>query len=95
MASSTNWCPSTRSPGSATYKSPGRTSRESHVIPVIISEASMGSTMNFPPVYWTICFELRRMDGSPYPRASPADASMAASASSPSSKWMVVPPIIW
>ena len=49
-AAATKSCPSARSPGSATYRSPAHTSRESQVMPVSSARGSSGSTANVPPV---------------------------------------------
>ena len=69
-AASTKACPSTRSPGRATYSHPGCTSRESHVMPVSSALPSIGSIRNSPPVYRAICFAFRRMID-PLPSAGP------------------------
>ena len=60
-AAATKSWPSTRSPGSATYASPGFTSRESQARPVASTRASIGSTANWPPVHAAICFSFKRM----------------------------------
>ena len=52
---------STRSPGSATYTSPGFASRESQVSPVASARGSSGSTTNEPPVHAAICLWFKRM----------------------------------
>ena len=48
-AAATKSWPSTRSPGRATYSHPGCTSRESHVRPLMMADASMGRTAKVPP----------------------------------------------
>ena len=60
-AAPTKSWPSTRSPGSATYTSPGFASRESQVSPVASARGSSGSTMNEPPVHAAICLWFKRM----------------------------------
>ena len=60
-AAPTKSWPSTRSPGSATYTSPGFASRESQVSPVASARGSSGSTTNEPPVHAAICLWFKRM----------------------------------